>query len=64
MNWEQGKKETETRKTLVEIKTFIAEMNVSIELNSKIKEVSQQIEQDKERRESQRINARSPTPSL
>lgn len=40
MNWERGKKETETRKTLVEIKTFIAEMNVSIELNSKVKEVS------------------------
>lgn len=48
MNQEEDKKE-ENRKTLIEIKMFMAEMSISIEeLNSKVEEVYQEIEQDKE----------------
>lgn len=51
MNWEhsENRKHPEKRKTLVETKTFIAEVNISIEkLNSKFEEVYREIEQDKE----------------
>ena len=45
------KKHSESRETLLEIKTFITEMNISIEgLNSEVEGDSQEIEQDKKNR--------------